>query len=61
MVGCQAYYLGKVQGWRDQGIYEDPMSPWQWRQLPAHAPWLESEHVENISRDDNGCLQYGDR
>ena len=41
-------YLGRVQRWRDQGIDEGAMAPWQWRQLPAHAcaRWQAGEHVE---------------
>jgi len=56
-------YLSRVQDWQAQGIDEQPMSPWQWRQLPAHARarWLESEHVANIPEDEYHRLQYGDR
>lgn len=40
---------------------EDPMAPWQWRQLPSHARfrWIDSQHVQQFDRDDYGRLQAG--
>ena len=45
-------YQSKVAGWQGQGVKEDPMAPWQWRNLPSHARarWLSAKHVQRTSR-----------
>jgi hypothetical protein len=37
---------------------EQPMAPWQWRQLPSHARarWLDSKHVDLAARNEYGRL-----
>ena len=33
-------YQAKVAEWRRHGIQEEAMAPWQWRNLPSHARWM---------------------
>ena len=60
LAGYQEYTQG-VQARRAQGIQEEPMAPWQWRQLPSHARarWIDNRHVQQFDRDEYGRLQAG--
>jgi hypothetical protein len=54
----------RAQVARESGIpfqREEPMAPWQWRQLPAHirGRWLTSLHKDLAARDDFNRLAMG--